>query len=243
MAALLWSSISLSAQNVTDEKGRKQGAWTKSYPNGGLMYEGSFKDDKPVGLFKHYYESGKLKIEQNHLPDNVSEVKMYEINGKNLAATGKYTEKNKDGEWKYYSENKLVLTENFKNGKKEGVSYVYSKAGTVLEEIPYREDKITGIRKFFLEDGKLYSEISYRDGVEDGFYKLYEGNNKPVAEGRHAAGKKDGDWNYYENGKIIETLKYRDGVLLNDKELKKKYENTFDERERNKGKFREPSFD
>ncbi len=241
VAALLLSNSVLFAQNITDGKGQKQGAWSKNYPNGGLMYEGTFKDDNPVGLFKHYYESGKLKIEQNYVSGDVSEVKMYEKNGKTLAATGKYAGKKKEGVWSYYSENKLVLTENFKDGKKNGISYAY-KEGVILEEIPYKDDKITGMRRSFLDDGKLYSEISYKDDVEDGLYKLYEGDDKPVAEGRYVAGKRDGDWNFYENGKIVETLKYKDGVLLNDEELKKKYESTFDEREKNKGRFKEPSF-
>jgi len=234
-------NFNLSAQNKVDNKGQKQGAWSKTYSSGALSYEGAFKDDKPVGLFKHYYESGKLKTEQNYLSDDISEVKMYENDGKTLAATGKYTGKQKEGEWKYYKENRLVLTENFKGGKKEGISKVYSKSGALLEEIPYKEDKITGVRKYFLEDGKVYSEVSYKDGLEDGVYKLFEGNEKPVAEGFYVAGKKEGEWNLYdENGKIIETLNYRDGTLLNRKELKGDYTRTFDEREKSKGKYREP---
>ena len=130
-SALLLSNCALLAQNKTDSKGKKQGAWSKTYPNGAVMYEGSFQDDKPTGLFKHFYDSGKLKIEQNYLTGDVSEVKMYENDGKTIAATGKYNGKHKEGEWKYYLENRLVLTENFKDGKKEGATIVYSKLGTV----------------------------------------------------------------------------------------------------------------
>ena len=241
ISALLLSNLNLFAQNKIDDKGRKQGPWTKTYPGGALMYEGSFKDDKPAGLFKHYYESGKLKIEQHYLPGDVSEVKMYERDGKTLAATGKYKGKQKEGEWKYYLEDRLVLTENFKDGKKDGISNVYSKRGVILEEIPYKEDKITGIRKHFLEDGKLYSEISFKDGLEDGTYKLFEGNEKPVVEGHYVAGKKDGDWNFYdEDGKIAETLRYHHGMLLNSKEQKEEHGKTFDKRENKKGRYREP---
>ena len=246
ISLLFLLNFTLSAQNKVDNKGQKQGAWSKTYPSGALMYEGAFKDDKPVGLFKHYYESGKLKIEQNYLSGDISEVKMYENDGKTLAATGKYTGKQKEGEWKYYKENRLALTENFKDGKKEGITRVYSKSGKLLEEIPYKEDKITGIRKYFLEDGKVYSELSFKDGLEDGAYKLFEGNEKPVADGFYKAGKKEGDWHIYnENGKIVETLKYKDGIQLNAKELKKEYGRTVDDDEKGKGKFREPdeSFD
>jgi len=241
VAALLLSSLGVFAQNVTDKKGKKQGDWEKKYPSGVLMYEGTFKDDKPVGLFKHYYESGKLKIEQNHLPGDISEVKMYDIDGKTVAATGKYHGRVKEGEWKYYSENKLMLTEFYKNGLKEGLAIVYSKTGSIVEKIPYKKDKIDGVRKYFLEDGKLYSEVSYTNDVENGPYRLYEGEDKPIAEGRYVMGKKEGDWNYYENGKIVETQKYQDGVCVNENELKKKHGNTFDKNEQNKGKFSEPT--
>ncbi|MDR1730223.1 MAG: hypothetical protein LBR52_06135 [Prevotellaceae bacterium] len=241
VAALLLSCLGVFAQNVTDKKGKKQGEWTKKYPNGIVMYEGKFKDDKPVGLFKHYYETGKLKIEQNHLANDISEIKLYEVNGKTLAATGKYYGRIKEGEWKYYSENRLVLTENYKNGLKEGLALVYSRTGSIVEKIPYRKDKIEGMRKYYLEDGKLYSEISYVDGKEDGAYRLFEGNDTPVATGQYVMGKKEGDWNFYENGKIVETQKYQDGVCVNENELKKKHGKTFDENEKNKGKFNEPT--
>ena len=241
ISALLLSNLALFAQNKTDNKGQKQGAWSKTYPNGALMYEGTFKDDKPTGLFKHYYESGKLKIEQNYLTGDISEVKMYENDGKTIAATGKYIGKLKEGEWRYYLENRLTLIENFKDGKKEGVTIVYSKSGMIIEEIPYKEGKITGIRRNFLEDGKIYSEISYKDDLEDGYYKLFEGNEKPVADGFYVAGKKDGEWNFYdEKGKITETLKYQNGFLLNNKELKKERSRAFDKYEQNKNKYREP---
>ncbi|MEZ4997566.1 MAG: hypothetical protein R2758_08925 [Bacteroidales bacterium] len=42
---------------------KKQGPWMKKYPNGNLMYEGKFKNDKPVGLFKRYTEEGVLLSE------------------------------------------------------------------------------------------------------------------------------------------------------------------------------------
>jgi len=238
----LWANFMISAQNVTDKSGKKQGNWSKTYPNGKLMYEGAFKDDQPVGIFKHYYESGKLKIQQNYLPESdISEVEVYENDGKTISATGAYKGKKKDGEWKYYSEEKLIQSETFKNGIKDGLTKIYAKTGVVMEEIPYVGDKITGIRRLFLEDGKLYSEVSYKNDVEDGYYKLFEGYNRPVAEGLYVAGKKEGDWNVYdERGNIVETQRYKNGVLLNAKELKKKQESSYDRNIQNEGKYREP---
>ncbi|MCK4749060.1 MAG: hypothetical protein KAT15_18535 [Bacteroidales bacterium] len=47
--------------NQTDNQGRKQGHWKKSYPNGELMYRGFFRDDRPVGLMERFYDDGKLR--------------------------------------------------------------------------------------------------------------------------------------------------------------------------------------
>ena len=44
------------APNRTDEKGRKQGEWAKAWPGGTLRYQGQFKDDRPVGLFRYFDE-------------------------------------------------------------------------------------------------------------------------------------------------------------------------------------------
>ena len=52
LLSLLLMSGNAMTQNLTDAAGKKQGQWVKNYPNGKIMYEGTFKDDKPVGLFK-----------------------------------------------------------------------------------------------------------------------------------------------------------------------------------------------
>ncbi len=51
--------------NTTDAKDLKQGAWSKIWPNGKTRYTGQFKDDVPVGTFKHYNEDGQLTTIQD----------------------------------------------------------------------------------------------------------------------------------------------------------------------------------
>ncbi len=46
---LLVPMFSFSQLNQTDTNGLRQGKWQKKQANGRLMYEGEFKDDKPVG--------------------------------------------------------------------------------------------------------------------------------------------------------------------------------------------------
>ena len=53
---------SYSQINQTDKNGLRQGQWQKKYPNGQLMYEGQFKDDKPCGDWIRYFEGGQVKV-------------------------------------------------------------------------------------------------------------------------------------------------------------------------------------
>ncbi|MBO4806734.1 MAG: hypothetical protein J5554_11900 [Paludibacteraceae bacterium] len=233
----------MAAPNETDNKGRKQGAWSKTYANGNLMYEGQFKDDKPVGTFKRYFESGKLKLVQTYTKEDYSTVEIYEEDGKTLSMSGAYIGKQKEGEWKFYNEGKLVSSELYKNGKRNGLSKSYAGNGSVIEETPYTNDKINGIKRAFLEDGKKYSEIEYENGVENGFYKLYEGNEKPTITGQHFNGKRIGEWKIYnEKGELDEVLTYdKNGKQTNSKEQNKKHSKTFDKKEAEHTIYKEPT--
>jgi antitoxin component YwqK of YwqJK toxin-antitoxin module len=78
----LWVFVVGSAMaqvNQVDSKGLKQGLWYKDFPGTKIhMYEGVFKDDKPVGVFKYRYESGTIKaIVENKPNSKLSMVKMY----------------------------------------------------------------------------------------------------------------------------------------------------------------------
>jgi len=44
--------------------GLKDGMWKAYYPNGKLLFKGSFVQDNPDGDHKYYYENGKVKEEQ-----------------------------------------------------------------------------------------------------------------------------------------------------------------------------------
>ncbi|MGJ8661293.1 MAG: hypothetical protein ACSHXL_04590, partial [Bacteroidota bacterium] len=58
---LVVSNTVFSQLNVTDKQGRKQGNWQKAYPkSSALEYKGTFKDNKPVGVFTYYYPSNKV---------------------------------------------------------------------------------------------------------------------------------------------------------------------------------------
>src|SRR5512145_3400788 len=76
--------------NQTDANNLKQGYWKKSYPNGKLMYKGYFKNNKPVGEMRRFFESGSVKAILNY--DNNGEyarARLY-YEGGQLAARGNF---------------------------------------------------------------------------------------------------------------------------------------------------------
>ena len=119
--------------------GLKQGAWAKTYKNGKTMYEGEFKDNQPVGIFKGITRLASCSRCRPIRRPNRSSVVFYDTDGKTVTSQGDFVGKLKTGEWKYFDKGKLVLTELYKDGKRNGIAKSY-KNDTVIEEIPYVND-------------------------------------------------------------------------------------------------------
>src|SRR5680860_997814 len=98
---ILVSTIGFSQEeNTIDAKGLKQGLWKKYHPNGMIRYKGNFKDDKPVGEFKYFYDSGKLQAKISHFGEESYANNYYETG--EVKATGKYENQLKDSIWTLY---------------------------------------------------------------------------------------------------------------------------------------------
>src|SRR4030042_426354 len=87
--------------NQTDKQGKKQGYWKVRYEKGSIKYTAFFKDDKPVGELKRYFEDSTLKAVLNFRPGGIKAyAKLYYQAGP-LAAEGLYINSVKDSTWKY----------------------------------------------------------------------------------------------------------------------------------------------
>lgn len=194
LLAFTFISIGAFAQvNQKDAKGRKQGIWKKPYETSkAFVYVGQFKDDRPIGTFTYYYESGKTKVIMDFWKDGkTSYSRMYHESGY-LMARGKYLNKEKDSTWVQYDDR-----------------------GIISYQEDYKKGKLDGQRVVFYEpsNGK-YKVMQYsywRAGAQHGEYKKYHPNSKLSEEGKYIDGNKHGDIKHYHpNGKIsmIERYKY-----------------------------------
>lgn len=211
----------LSFAQTTDASGRKQGYWKKNDASGKRIYEGTFKDDKPIGKFKYFYPNDSVKAILNFKNEGAfAYANLYHSNGKRMAQ-GKYINKEvKDSIWLYYDEaGILISSESYKNGKKNGPYFVYLPNGKLSEEKNYRDDVLSGEFKEYFDGVNIRTKGTYIDGKLDGRTVYYFPNGTEVAAGYHRNGLKTGSWIYRtENGKVREKELYRNGVLANTKD-------------------------
>lgn len=189
----------IAQMNQKDAQGRKQGPWVKKYPNSSvIMYEGTFKNDKPVGTFTYKYPSNKLKAIIKHDENsNRSEAFYYYENGK-LMSHGIYRNMKKDSIWVSYNEDgRITMTETYKNDLLNGEKKMY-----YLPSDPSDKSEI------------VISIYNYVDGKVDGKFIEYYPNKVTRKVGQYKNFKPHGEWIYYElDGKKMSVEHYRDGKM------------------------------
>lgn len=199
-------SAPLTAQTVTDlnmtgRDGKKQGHWLKKYPNGNTMYDGFFKDDKPVGEFKRYYEDNTLKSVLVFRENGTeAAATLYHPNGY-IASKGEYNNQLKEGKWQFFSSQTngvIVSEESFLQDRRNGESVKFYSDSTIAEKINY----VNGVRHGewikYHPNGAINFKTTYSNGRLNGKFEAFFENSKPEIVGRYADNRKDGLWIVYD---------------------------------------------
>ena len=112
--------------NYVDNIGMKQGVWQKKYANGNIRYEGTFKDNKEIGLFRYFYEDGSLKLEKIFFHNSTAASAHFYYKNGDIKSSGLYVNSLKDSTWNYYDFYRVrIMTEQYKNGKLNGVTKTF----------------------------------------------------------------------------------------------------------------------
>jgi antitoxin component YwqK of YwqJK toxin-antitoxin module len=206
------------AYNKTDEQGRKQGLWEKKYPDGNLRYKGHFRDDKPSGIFKNYYDLGdSLQAVRVYSNDGESDYARLFYHSGALKAEGKYINEKKDSIWKFYDTlQRMIRKDQFKNGKEEGKSVIfYANDGNVLEIKNWNSGMEEGPFQQYFDEGGLKEEGTYVHGKLEDTLTVYAPDGRISIKGTYHNDLHEGKWIYYSNGAPTDTLIYRRGKCLN----------------------------
>ncbi len=229
--------------NRTDTRNLKQGWWTKTYPNGKIMYKGYFKDDKPIGVMRRYYDNGACKAIL--LYDNRGEyahARIFYANG-HLAAEGCYFNTLKDSTWSYYSfyDHSLTSREVYTRGVRNGPMNHFFNNGNLSEKLAWVNDKKEGPWEQYFSNGILKLKGSFHNGKLEGPFLVNYEKGKPYLKGAYKNDLRDGNWIFYkEDGNVNMELEYRDGKTADEDKLDEKQQELFRMIDENQGKFEEP---
>ena len=209
LVIILFFTCSLFAQNNNqlDANGKKQGVWKGTYEQSKRpRYEGTFEHGKEVGMFKFFDDTSVgtlIATREFNSKDNSCYSIFYNQKG-NKVSEGKLVNKLYVGEWKYYHEDSsLVMTsENYSNGKLNGLRKVTYPSGKIAEEAYYKNGKKDGFYKKYTESGIVLEESLYKNGEFEGLAIFRSPDNVVVAKGIFVKGKKEGIWEFNTNGKI-----------------------------------------
>lgn len=229
--------------NKTDKQGKKQGYWKVKYDDGVIKYTAFFKDDKPIGLMRRYFEDNSLKAEMYFNNDGIrSKAKIFYQAGP-LAAEGNYINSLKDSTWNYYSYYTKTLSnrETYLNGKKHGRSTSYFSTGKISEELDWKNGVREGIWKLYFENGALKLATAFVNGKRTGEFVLNYPDNRPEWNGYYINDKREGKWSHFDvNQKDTTVIEYKNGIAINAAELEAKEQKLLKEIEKAKGKIPEP---
>ena len=230
--------------NQTDKQGLKQGYWKVKYSGGTIKYTAFYKDNKPVGLMKRYFDDNTPMAELFFYPNSTRiKAKLYFQAGP-VAAEGIYSQKDvKDSVWNYYSyyTKKLKSRETYVNGKKHGMAYNYFEDGSVAEERGWRNGLSHGIWRQYYPGGKLKLSSSYINDKREGSFIINYSDGRNEWVGAYKNDKREGKWTHYDpSGNIISVTEYKEGVALNADELQAKEQKILDNIEKQRGKIPEP---
>ena len=203
-------------QNKTDDKGRKQGSWEKTYPKSiALQYKGQFIDDKPVGDFFYYYPSKSLQaIIKHDVNSSRSSAIFYSENGV-ILAKGIYNTMKKDSIWLNFAPSgRLSSSETYKKDTLNGQKIIYylpedfnDKTQRKMSVSNYTDGKLNGEKIEYFESGIIKSKGTYINNVKNGVWETNHPNGKVMNQERFKNGELHGwciakDENGLETGRI-----------------------------------------
>jgi len=199
--------------NQLDANGKRHGKWTKNFEGTNqVRYEGEFNHGKETGTFKFYKKDNEdhphaTKTYSEN--SNVVKAKFFTNKGK-LLTEGQFVDKKREGEWIYYHKGKnvVMMKENYKNNKLNGLKSIYYENGELAETQEYINGIMHGENFVYGANGNLLQYYNYKEGTLHGLTKIYNPKGDLTQEGNYRNGLRDGIWKYYEDGKVTKTEKF-----------------------------------
>lgn len=212
----LISSVAFAQEfNKLDANGKKDGVWKGTYEiSKRPRYEGTFSHGKETGIFKFFDDTkkGDVIATRDFSANDGSAYTIFYDQNKNKVSEGKVIGKKYEGEWKYYHKASkiIMITENYKNGKLEGLRTVFYPNSKIAEEMTYKNGLKEGIYKSFGQNGSPLELTTFKNNQYDGDAVFYDVDGVVASKGKFLKGKKTGRWQFFEKGKLVKEVNMSD---------------------------------
>jgi len=134
---------------------------------------------------------------------------------------GHYKNNKKEGIWRAYSDNKVLLSEvQYINNKKEGLAVEYNHNGKLSRKGHYLRGKEHGLWKGYHETGAFSSIVHYHQGAWQGIWEWYFSDGRLWRRRYYyndVLEKEDNDETLQIYNKIIKKIGIEYWILIRDK--------------------------
>ncbi len=183
------------------------------YTDSTLKYKGTYRNDTPIGVHRHYNEQGAVVSGELYdtlgtlvgsgitleTGEKMGEWKFFFPSGKKESEGG-FANGKKTGLWKfYYPDEKLKQTGYYSDGLYDGLWTFYNTAGDVQKEEEYVHGDREGWSIEYDDEGVKILEGMYKNDTRQGFWVERVGDL--ITQGEYKYGEKTGEWkSTYTNG-------------------------------------------
>jgi len=193
------------------ENDLEEGPYIEYYENGQTKTTYSFKKGKLDGEGLDYDKDGKLFSRVVYNNDIAESVRYFDKTGKQIS----YAER-KDHSLVFDSygpdgakRSRLSYDE---KGNQTGQAIYYYPSGKLRETDEYKNGKLNGLTVVYYRNGKKKSETPEEDGKENGYYRSYYPNGQLSVAGWLENDLAQGEWLYYDElGKLTSKDHYLNG--------------------------------
>ncbi|MCC8174726.1 MAG: hypothetical protein LIO65_10330 [Odoribacter sp.] len=195
------------------------------YPDGKLRYRGYFVGETPHSEVTQYFPDGRIKAKLNYQGEETI-AELHSKDGK-FIASGKYINRQKEGEWNYKREDKIRATENYRAGNLNEIAIKYYNSGAEAEIKNWKEGVWDGEWKMFYDNGQVRLQAFFKEGKLDGIVKSYNPQGILIVEGNYKGNLKTGLWCYFDDsGNLKKEVLYIEGKAESsgDKDIKENEE-------------------
>ncbi|MFT5723227.1 MAG: antitoxin component YwqK of YwqJK toxin-antitoxin module [Bacteroidia bacterium] len=203
----------LKSEVIVDEKGKLTGIAKDYYETGELFSEFTYKKGKLIG-YRYFKKSGSV------LSEFLKKGKYLEYEGRDFEGfvdvKGRYTKGKKDGEWKNYKSNKILISKRqWEDGVQTGNQIFYYYNGQIQREYPTKNDNAHGEFVKYDRKGKEINVGYYEDDDEKGEFVRSNSFGNVTSKVYYNEGRLQGWQTYYtETGVLTNEEFYENGLFM-----------------------------